>query len=225
MEHPIGPRFSYPVMARHVYSKFLTAALFGALVSSASAQQAPAPSPVFNPKKETAPSASTTPKRARAISPEVSAALAAAAPKYTPPPPKPEPKPESEQVDLREVDKPKNQIIRLPKYMVREQKPVVFSERAITTDKGLADIAVRRYISEVDRALNRFHIPFLTGSMEDRALAMYAEDERLKNMSDLRDSAADAAKVDPAAGTYIMRESRQTFMRTSDFGWNGGGPK
>jgi hypothetical protein len=210
-------------MARTVHPKLLTALLLGSLATAALAQQAPAPSPIFTPKNDEP--ASNAPKRARAISPEVSAALAAAAPKYTPPPPKPEPKPEAEEIDLREVDKPKNQIIRLPKYIVQEQKPVVLTERAISTRKGLEDIAVRRYISEVDRALNRFHIPFLTASMQERALALYAEDERLKNMTDLRDSAADAAKLDPAAGTYIMRESRQTFMRTSDFGWNGGGPK
>lgn len=215
-------------MARTVHLKLLTAAVgFSACVAGAMAQRAPAAggSPVFAPKDEQrSPANNTTPRR-RAISPEVSAALAAAAPKYTPPPPKPEPKPEEEEVDLRDVDKPKNKIIRLPKYIVQEQKPVVLTERAVHTQKGLADIAVRRYISDVDRALNRFTIPIIGVSAEQRALAMYAEDERLKNMSDLRDSAIDAAKTDPSAGAYILRESRQTYMRTSDFGWNGGGPK
>lgn len=213
-------------MARTVHLRFLTAAaVLSAAGLPAFAQQAPAStsSPIFAPKDESRP-ANSAPKRTRAISPEVSAALRAAVPKYTPPP-KPEPKPENEQVDMRDIDKPKNQIIRLPKYIVQEQKPVVFSERAITTDKGLADIAVRRYISDVDRALNRFTLPLFGTSAEARALAMYAEDERLKNMSDLRDAAVDAARTDPAAGAYILRETRQTYMHTSDFGWNGGGPK
>jgi hypothetical protein len=215
-------------MARIVQLKLLTAALgMVAAALPAVAQQAPAASssPVFAPKEEPKSSGGNASKRPRAISPEVSAALAAASPKYTPAPPKPEPKPESEQVDMREVDKPKNQIIRLPKYIVQEQKPIVFSERAITTDKGLADIAVRRYISDVDRALNRFTLPLFGTSVEQRALAMYAEDERLKNMTDLRANAVDAAKSDPAAGAYILREARQTYLRSSDFGWNGGGPK
>lgn len=214
-------------MARIVTLKLLTAAVGVATFAwPAYAQQAvsPATSPILAPSaaEKVAPGnpPPAAPKRARAISPEVSAALSAVAPKYTPPPPKPEPKPESEQVDMREVDKPKNTIIRLPKYIVQEQKPVVFSERAITTDKGLADIAVRRYISDVDRALNRFTLPLFGSSAESRALAMYAEEERLKNMSDLRDSAIDAAKTDPAAGAYILRESRETYMRTSDFGWH-----
>jgi hypothetical protein len=214
-------------MARIVHRQLLSAAFGLSLLSFADAQQAPtaSPSPIFAPKQEQAEPANTAPKRARAISPEVSAALAAAAPKYTPPPPRPAPKPESEQVDMRDIDKPKNRIIRLPKYIVQEQKPVVFSERAITTDKGLADIAVRRYISDFDRALNRFTLPFVGASMEQRALQMYAEDERLKNMADLQDAAADAAKSDPAAGAYILRQTRQTYMRTSDFGWQGGTPR
>ena len=213
-------------MARIVHLKLLTAALgLTACLPALRAQQAPAApaSPVFAPKQEE--KSNNTTRRSRAISREVSAALAAAAPKYAPPAPKPEPKLETEPVDMRDIDKPKNQIIRLPKYIVQEQKPAVLSERAVHTEKGLADIAVRRYISELDRALNRFHIPFLTGSMEQRALAMYAEDERLKNMADLRDAAVDAAKTDPAQGAYILRETRQTYLRTSDFGWNGGGPK
>lgn len=212
-------------MARIVPLKLLTVtAALAALALPAGAQQAPrAPeSPIFAPKKLEPGDPSATPKR-RAISPEVSAALSSVAPKYTPPPPKPEPKPESEQVDMRDIDKPKNTIVRLPKYIVTEQKPPVFSERAITTDKGLADLAVARYISEVDRAMNRFTIPLFGTSMQQRALAMYAEEERLKNMSDLRANAVDAAKTDPAAGAYILRATRDTYMRTSDFGWQGSG--
>ena len=146
-------------------------------------------------------------------------------PEYAPAPPKPAPTPETEQVDMREIDKPRNSIVRLPKYIVQEQKPPVFTERAITTDKGLADIAVRRYISEVDRALNRFTLPLFGTSTEARALAMYAEAERLRNMGDLADTANTVSKSDPAAGEYVRRESQKTYIRTSDFGWSSGEPK
>jgi hypothetical protein len=54
---------------------------------------------------------------------------------------------------------------------------------------------------------------------------MYAEDERLRNMSDLRDAATNAAKSDAAAGDYIRRESNKTFLRSSDFGWSSGEPR
>jgi hypothetical protein len=183
----------------------------------------PAASPVFAPspaEKAPPPAAPEAPRRPRAISSEVAAALAAAAPKYTPPPPKPEPKPESEQVDLRDVDKPKNSIVRLPKYVVQEPKSPVFRERDINTQKGLTEIAMRRYISDADRALNRFTLPLFGSSMESRALAMYAEDERLQNMSDLKDAANNASKSDPAMGSYIKREAQQTFLRSRDFGWS-----
>jgi hypothetical protein len=159
------------------------------------------------------------------MSSEVAAALAAVSPKYTPPPPKPDPVPESEQVDIRDIDKPKNAIVRLPKYIVQEAKPPVFRERDIYTQKGLTDLAMRRYISDSDRALNRFTLPLFGTTAETRALAMYAEDERLRNMTDLRDAAIDAARTDRAGGDYIRKEAQKTFLRSSDFGWSSGEPR
>lgn len=213
-------------MVRFGLFSFLSATLITALPSQAAAQSAPpAPaSPILQatPAEQPAPGAT---RRTRAISGDVAAALAAAMPKYTPPPPKPPPKPEAEQVDLREIDKPRNTIVRLPKYIVQEKKPPVFSERAIHTEKGLTEIAMRRYISDFDRALNRWTLPFIGISKEARALAMYAEDERLRNMSDLKDAATNAGKSDAAAGEYIRKESQKTFLRSSDFGWNSGEPR
>lgn len=200
----------------------VTALAQNAPAPAASGPVAPAPSPVLAPSAGERPRPpASAPRRNRAISAEAAAALAAAAPKYEPPAPKPAPKPESELVDLREIDKPKNHIIRLDPYLVREPKPVFLSERAVHTRKGLEDIAMRRYISETDRAMNRFTLPLFGSSMEARALAMYEEEERLHNMSDLRDAGVNTGIVDRAAGAYIMRESEQTFLRSSDFGWKG----
>jgi hypothetical protein len=56
-------------------------------------------------------------------------------------------------------------------------------------------------------------------------MAMYAEEERLQNMSALEDAAVTASKSDAAAGTYIRREAQKTYMRTNDFGWSSGPPK
>jgi hypothetical protein len=217
-------------MARFLHVKLVTVTFgMAALLPVAYAQNAvtPTASPVLAPSQaEKAPPPAPPPqKRTRTVSAGVAAALAAAAPKYTPPPPKREPTPLEEQPDMREIDKPKNRIIRLPEYIVREPKPAVFTERAINTEKGLTDIAMRRYISDVDRALNRFTLPLFGSSKEARALAMYAEDERLRNMSDLEATAAAISEADAAAGTYIRRESDKTFMRTSDFGWSSGPPK
>ena len=214
-------------MARLANSTLLCAALLATPAAACFGQAAPAAhqSPILSSAPAEKKSSSETSRRSRAISSEAAAALAAATPKYTPPPPKPPPKPEAELVDAREIDKPKNTIVRLPKYIVQEKKPPVFRERDIHTEKGLTDIAMRRYISDFDRALNRWTIPFIGISKEARALAMYAEDERLRNMSDLNDAGVNATKTNPAAGTYILKESQKTFLRSSDFGWNGGGPK
>jgi len=206
---------------------WLGSALLPLALTAQSAPPAATPAPASEAAMDQ-PAESSLTKRNRPISSGVAAALAAASPKYTPPapkPPPPPPKPEEEQPDMRDIDKPKNAIVRLPKYVVREPKPVIFSERAISTTKGLTDIAMKRYLTETDRVLNRFRIPFLTMTNEERALAMYAEDERLKNMSDLKDNATAAGMSDPSSSSYIKKEAQKTFLRSSDFGWNGGGPK
>ncbi|MGH7944701.1 MAG: hypothetical protein ACREH8_16145 [Opitutaceae bacterium] len=214
-------------MARFTHVKLL-AVSFGVAafqpVVFAQTPVRPAAPPALSPvEAEKAPPPATS-KRTRAVSPGVAAALAAASPKYTPPP-KAEPKREEELPDMREIDKPKNAIVRLPKYIVQEPKSPVFTERSIHTEKGLTEIAMRRYVSDVDRALNRFTLPLFGTSKEARALAMYAEDERLRNMSELEDTATAVSAADAAAGTYIRRESEKTFMRSSDFGWTSGPPK
>lgn len=211
-----------------------------ALASGLHAQSdTPAPAPAV--KEDTTqrpailqanPAASTTPapsNRARAISPELSAQLLASAPKYDPAKrqeaeakrQEAEAK-KKEMVDMREVDKPRNGIVRLDPYVVTEPRERVLSERAINTQKGLRDLAYQRYIGEFDRALSRVTVPFFGYSAQDRALAMYGEDERLKNMSDLNDTANTVSKADPAAGEYVRRETQKAYMRTSDFGWSNG---
>lgn len=174
---------------------------------------------------EKAAPAPAAPRRNRVISSEVAAALAAAAPKYEPQAPKPPPKPESELVDLRDVDKPKNTIVRLKPYVVQEPKPPIFTERSIHTEKGLTDIAMRRYISDADRALNRWTLPLFGTSKEARAMAMYAEEERLRNMANLEETAIAASKSDAAGGSYIRKEAQKTYLRSADFGWSSGEPR
>ena len=206
------------------------AASLGAQPVSPLAPKPPAP-PAASPT--TAGSAApAAPVRERAISPAVAAALAAAMPKYTPPPPKPAPVPEEELPDLRETDKPKNTIVRLPKFVVRDAKPPVFRDRDLNTKQGLARIAMRRYLTEADRVLNRFTIPLFSPistnggtSNEERALAMYAEDERLKNMSEVADQTNMLLRSNNPAGTQLKSDAQQTFMRWSDMGWNGGSNK
>jgi hypothetical protein len=82
-------------------------------------------------------------------------------------------------------------------------------------------------MTETDRALNRFRLPLFSafstnggsGSNEDRAMAMYYEDERLKEMADAADRTNMVMKSDAAAGAKMKELNQQTFMRWSDIGW------
>ena len=240
-------------MARFSQSSAAAALVLG-LIATASAQTPPppptsAPAPVSpvtaaqadttaNPAAPVA-AAEAPPKRTRAISGSVASMLAASMPKYTPPPPPPTPeelakKAEEEAADLREIDKPKNGIVRLDKVIVREERPAVLAERTINTKQGLRDLAMRRYITDADRALNRYSIPLFSGwspgsdkgsSTEERALFMYSEDERLKNMADLADNTNMVMKSNAADGAAVKRAAQDTYRRSDDFGWRGNSPR
>lgn len=172
-------------------------------------------------EKPATPAAPTAaPKRERVVSGNLAATLAASMPKYNPPP---KPHPDEEEIDLREVDKPRNNIIRLPKYTVRDKRPPVFRERDIYSSKGLAELARRRYLTPTFLLLNGLRLPLVSASPEEHAMALYAEDERLANMADLRDTAATLERGgDSAASTYVKRASTETYMRSADFTWRPG---
>ena len=151
------------------------------------------------------------------MSNEVAATLAAGMPKYHPPKPV-EPKPEEDEPDLRETDKPRNAIIRLPKYVVTEPKPPVFRERDLHTKSEMADFGLQRHAG--------LKFGNLGGANQPIALLMYQEQERLDNMADLKDDARTAQRSgDSAAADHILRESTRTYLRPSDFGWNSDNPK
>jgi len=212
-----------------------TALILALLAFGLRAQVTPSPesSPAKKPVSAATEAPPPAPKRNRAISGDVAAMLASSLPKYTPPPPPPPPlteaelakKAEEDAADLRETDKPKNAIVRLEKFVVQEQRPVIFSERQIHTKKGLAALAMRRYISDADRALNRWTLPLFGSSSEARALAMYADDERLKNMANLSDNVNMVMKSDPTAGGAAKDAAQKTYMRSTQFGYGGMAPK
>jgi hypothetical protein len=170
------------------------------------------------PEKPAAPTVGSATRHHRVISSDVAAQLSAATPKYTPPPPKPTTPPE-EEPDMRDLDKPKNGIIRLPKYVVTEKPPPMLTERAVYTKSGLADLAKKRYLTEGYRAFNGFTLPLFGISPEAQAMAMYEEDERLRNMAALTDDARMVSTTDKAAGLYIKRQVDETYMRAPDFDW------
>jgi hypothetical protein len=194
-----------------------TFAFAGEAAPKATSPSEPAVPPILAAPSQPDKALSAAPARPRAISPAVATILASAMPKYNPDAPKPQ-----GVLNLAKSDEPRNDIIRLPEYIVTERRPPVLTERKIYTREALRELAFRRYIPEFDRALNRFTLPLFGISAQERAMQMYEEDERLRNMRDMADTARIVSLTDGEAGMYIKRVAEQTYMRKSDFGWNGG---
>jgi hypothetical protein len=162
--------------------------------------------------------AAAAPAANRTVSPELANVLASGMPKYAPPKPADSTADATadaiEAPDQRDIDKPRNEIKRLPKYMVQAPKPPVFRERDLYTPGGQTALSYLR-----NPGLSLFPFSGLNAPIADQ---MYQDQERLNNISDLTDTARSMARGgDSAEGMYIMREAQDTYMRDSIFGWNG----
>lgn len=137
--------------------------------------------------------------------------------KYNPPPP---PKSEEELVDMRDVDKPRNQIIRLPKYVVETKKPPVFNDRNLYSKEMLQRLAYRRYTSDFSRnVLNRFHV--LGNGDVAYAMMQYEAEERQRAMTEMDDKVSLLrASGDDAEAEKTRADAQDTFMRRASFGSN-----
>jgi hypothetical protein len=157
----------------------------------------------------------------RSVSAGVAAALSDGAPRYTPPTPAPSPTPEAAQA--KEADKPKNGIVRLPKYVVNESRPPIFRDRDLFTADALLELTMKRhaglYLGNF-LGLNAENKPGSPGYQ------MMVDDERKDSMDDLFDTAhAMAQGGDFAEGSYILQQSQSTYMRGGgDWDWSGSGP-
>ena len=153
--------------------------------------------------------------RARSVSPQIAEALSLGMPKYAPP--TPTPVPVAEPQDLREVDKPKNEIKRLPKYVVHESKPPIFTQNSMLTEAGKIDLSLRNHPGLL--------IGNLFGLNSDFAKQMMQDEERLSAIDDLTDTARAMARGgDPAEAKYILQASQDAYMQNAPlWTWNGPG--
>jgi hypothetical protein len=148
------------------------------------------------------------------VSSGVAEALSMDRPKYNPPTPTPVAVDVPE--DMRTVDKPKNDIPRLPSYIVRDSRPPVFRNRDLYTKDGLVSMSYKLHPG--------LGIGNLAGLNDNAAYAMFLDDERLANIADLTDTARSiAAGGDKAEGEYILQATQDTYMRP-DPGFIWGGP-
>ncbi|MCF3650358.1 hypothetical protein [Synoicihabitans lomoniglobus] len=156
-----------------------------------------------------------TSDRKRAISNNLASALSDTMPKYNPPPPEPEEKDDGVDEDM--MLKPKNGIVRLPRVVVEGTRPPIFTERQVYTDKGLNEIATKRYFADASQALNKFNVPFLSMSQADLAMMMWEEDERLRMLDDLNGRSDQAALFGDEATSKEIREMTRDALTRSDY--------
>ncbi|HVW19872.1 MAG TPA: hypothetical protein VHC86_01545 [Opitutaceae bacterium] len=144
---------------------------------------------------------------------EIAGALVNSLPKYTPPPPAaPGAKPAA-----AAEPQPRNGIIRLPKVVVRQEKPPVFNEKQLYTPKSLEDIEIQRYTGLDPAKMPGVAAPITRFMFSDYAKQMQADADRQQNISDSSDMARAAAlSGDPGESEYIKRVSNETFIRDSD---------
>jgi len=174
------------------------------LVSAVAAMAQPASSS----PGATAPSGSAPSERPRAVSSATAALLSAALPKIAPAKPA-ESAPAAEPPDLRDVDKPRNTIVRLPKYVVREPRRPVFRERDFLDEAGRIALGMKRY-----PGLGAFPLSALNAPT---ALLMLQEDERLEDMTAFNDLIRTAGVSDPATRGKLRDLWQQTYLRDNSW--------
>lgn len=107
-------------------------------------------------------------------------------------------------------------VVRLPRYTLKDTK-VLPTEEEVLSPKGEIALAMHRYITEFDRALNFFTLPLIGISKEDRALGMLREERRRRKLRDLQDLTDFVRRTDPAEAKKLKRAMDDTFMRPSNF--------
>lgn len=142
------------------------------------------------------------------VSPEVRASLRDAIPQFeVPKPATPPPAPVAEAG-------PNNDIIRLPSVEVQADRPPVFKREELYSRKDQQALALRKYAG-----LNVTPFGFINRLNAPIAMQMWQEDERLRKMKDVADTADAFTRVgDKETSEYIKKTSNATFLRTPDFG-------
>ena len=172
----------------------------------------------------------------RAVSSHVAELLAAATPKFSVAKPRDQ-APHSDGQAEAGAEKPANGIVRLPQYVVRE--PRLPTRQEIMTRAELERHAMNRYLGPEDGfdrgVLNVVtlaglwkkipliglipFVPFGSVTNEERAMAMYEEEERKRKMAELMGLAAFTKKSGDATGAdKIKDETERTFIRQTDGG-------
>jgi hypothetical protein len=144
------------------------------------------------------------PARPRVVSPTMSAQLSALAPKFDPAVAAAAGKQLEPGVDLRELDKPRNTILRLPDFEVNEEKIPSMRPSEMLTQPERLRLALKKY-----PGLHVGSLPFFSNN--GVAMMMQAEDERLERMKEMSDllsllPAAQQKQVRPMVDDAFLRK-------------------
>jgi hypothetical protein len=142
----------------------------------------------------------------------MAARLAERMPKFTPPKPgEPVTSPvvtdaKAAEPDPAATDRPRNTIVRLPNYVVQEEKPEAFKERNLLTGWGRLQLAYKRH-----PGLHIGSLPIL--SNDGIGLFMLEEEDRLERKAEMEElvtvitTPAERAKAKAALhDTFIRKE-------------------
>lgn len=117
--------------------------------------------------------------------------------------------------DMREIDKPRNQIPRvsgsvMARYLVRGDRVPVFRKRDLYTTSGLIDLSFKEHPG--------LRIGNIFGLNSAVAYEMYLEEDRLEKIKDLDDTAlAMAVGGDSAEARMILEATGDAYIRNEDF--------
>lgn len=180
------------------------------LTATAIAAEPPEIKPAASESSPVAVTPPSAPIAPRAISPATALKLTVSIPKFVAAPTRDEKTAASPSAPATEETKPRNTIIRLPDYVVRDAKVPAIKEREVLSPRGRLELA--RKLHPGIRVGNLF------GLNDGVALAMLAEQERLDRQREFTDLADLMRYSDPAAHAKVKREVEQAFMREADFG-------
>ncbi len=161
------------------------------------------------PSSATAP-VSAQPSPAQSVSPTTAARLAVTAPKYIAPD-SPTAKAVASAPDLRETDRPCNTIIRLPNYVVRQSKEVIYKEDQFVTPEAKLQRTYARH-----RGLHAGS--FWIFKNDPAAKEIQEDDERVERRAELSDLLGlFQVGSDPVVERSLRAQVQSTFMNSADW--------
>jgi hypothetical protein len=107
--------------------------------------------------------------------------------------------------------------ITLPDVIVEAPAPASLPADRLLTPRGRTELALSRYRTEADRALNPFTLPLLGRSPAERMLARYAEAERARELAESREQTAIVSVIDPAAAARLRELGYDLALRPAVF--------